>query len=191
MPVEPLTNRIQSSSTAPRVNAGYLRPGRLRFLDQLQLGHGTFRRLGCGHCRRLQIPSDHRRFPAARPSIPTTPLTANSWRSKLVHRSHISWSDDGISASLFMDYSSHISSTNPVPPGFTNAQLQTLYPGCDPTATNFLVCANRLPEQYLFDVSLGYNTMVTNRRTPYLHPEFESPTGRQQCLRDRSPPFSL
>jgi iron complex outermembrane recepter protein len=63
---------------------------------------------------------------------------------RLRWRAHLGWSQDGFDASVFTDYTSHVSSNNPLPP----ASYLGDYP-------NY---SNKVPAEFLFDVALGYNT---------------------------------
>ena len=63
---------------------------------------------------------------------------------RLKYRAHLGWSMDGFSATVFADYTSHISSGNTLPP----AAFLATFP-------NY---SNKLPAQYLIDLSLGYDT---------------------------------
>jgi len=63
---------------------------------------------------------------------------------RLTYRARLGWSLNGFSATLFTDYTSHVYSTNPLPPPAFLAKFPNY--------------SNKLPAQYLFDLSLGYNT---------------------------------
>ena len=63
---------------------------------------------------------------------------------RLTYRAHLGWNLDGFSATWFIDYTSHVSSSNPFPPAAFLAKFPNY--------------SNKLPANFLFDLALGYNT---------------------------------
>jgi iron complex outermembrane receptor protein len=94
-------------------------------------------------------------------NLPNTPevdtfhdtTTGETRAEKLRYRARLGWSDGSFSITGFMDYQSHVYSTNQLPSAAVLASFPNL------VANPFLL--NLVPSSYLFDISLGYNTGTT------------------------------
>jgi iron complex outermembrane receptor protein len=78
--------------------------------------------------------------------------TGQTRSEKFRYRGRMGWANGPYSATVFVDYQSHIYSTNTLPTASVLAPFPNL------VANPMLI--DLVPSQYLFDVSLGYNTGV-------------------------------
>lgn len=104
--------------------------------------------------------------------------TGETRAEKLRYRARLGWADGPYSVTLFMDYESHFYTTNTLPSAAVLAPFPNLMQTPD--------LINLVPAQYLFDISLGYNT---GDRPAFAYLKNINIFFTVNNIMDRNPPF--